>query len=257
MKRILITILFFYTNLLTIPFIITTLPQRIMRLSRNIPTTSRNISTTFGNKHFIRGYHNTAPPSASSKSTTIPPLSKPVDTGEQVCGAFFTPGDNLRSRLISFIDRERKRIRIAMYLFTDSKIATAVCKAYEERGVSVELITDISCMHNRYNKVELLCKNISVFVYYPKSKNKNANRAAGSMHHKFLVFDENEYDGSFVWIGSANITNVALSENDEKYNEEGVIVTDDKNIVRKFSQQFERIKGRCKRYRSPFDGPAE
>ncbi len=268
MKRILITILFFYTNLLTIPFIITTLPQRIMRLSRNIPTTSRNIPPTsrnipttsrnippgFGRTHFIiRGHHHTAPPFARSKNKTAPPLLKPVDTGEQVCGAFFTPGDDLQSRLISLIDHEQEGIQIAMYLFTDPKIATALCKAYEERGVSVELITDISCIHNRYNKVENLCNKISVFVYHPKSSNPNANRAAGLMHNKFLVFKKNKEDKSFVWTGSANFTRVALTRN----NEENVVVIDDKNIVRKFSQQFERIKKKCKRYRSPFDEPAE
>ena len=257
MKRILITILFFYTNLLTIPFIITTLPQRIMRLSRNIPTTSRNIPPGFGRTHFIiRGHHHTAPPCARSKNKTAPPLLKPVDNDNQVCGAFFTPGDDLRSRLISFIDHEQERIQIAMYLFTDPKIAAALDKAHE-RGINVELITDISCMHNRYNKVEYLCNKISVFVHYPESKNKNANRAAGLMHHKFFVFKKNKENKSFVCTGSANLTTIALAQNNEKYNEENVVVIDDEKIVRKFSQQFERIKDRCKRYRSPFDGPAK
>ena len=220
-----------------------------MRVSRYIPP-------TFGRTHFIRGYHSTAQLFAS-KSTTVPPLSKQADDNDnQVCGAFFTPGDDLRSRLISFIDYEQERIQIAMYLFTDPAIATALYKAHKE-GVKVELITDISCIHNRYNKVENLCGNISIFVYYPTSRNKNANRAAGLMHHKFLLFSKNKEDKAFVWIGSANLTKVALAQNNEKHNEEGVVVTSDDKIVQKFFRQFELIKRRCKKYRSPFDKPAE
>lgn len=253
MKRILITILLFYTSLSSIPFIITTLPRRIMRISRNIPK-------TFGRTHFIRGCHHTGQLFAGSKNKTVPPLSNLVDNDNQVCGAFFTPGDDLQSRLISLIDGEQECIQIAMYLFTDPAIATALCKAHQ-RGVSVELITDISCINSRYNKVENLCKKISVFVYYPRSKNKNANRAPGLMHNKFLVFNKNKEDKSFVWTGSANLTKVALAQNNKgnltRNNEENVVVIDDKKVIQRFSQQFERIKDRCKKYRSPFDEPAE
>ncbi len=68
--------------------------------------------------------------------------------GEQVfapipamCQVYFSPKDDLASRLVALIDEERESIKSAIYCLTHSGIMNALMRAHK-RGVDVDLIID-------------------------------------------------------------------------------------------------------------------
>ena len=138
------------------------------------------------------------------------------------------------------INDEQKRIRAAVFLFTDLEIAQALVEA-KKRGVAVEVITDTSCIRERHNKIGKLCDCGCVLYVYNPSYNK---KDSGSlMHHKFMVFEKNKQNKSLVWTGSFNFTKAASQSN-----QENAIVIDDKESVQKFVKQFDLLKDRAYRY---------
>ena len=202
-----------------------------------------NKSATFGKTHFIIGYQQDDQRDATSltPSSIIKDNKSPGLPG-QICDVFFSPNDNINRELLSLIDQEQKQIRVAVFNFTDRNIAQALIRA-QERGVAVEVITDINCIYDRYNKIDQLHdNNISVLIFDPKQK-----KAGGIMHHKFALFSNNRTGNALVWTGSCNFTRSGSQVNQEN----GLLLNDEK-IVNKFLQQFERIKKQSHCYKPLF-----
>ncbi len=138
------------------------------------------------------------------------------------------------------INQEQRSIKIAIFSFTENKIAQALLEA-QKRGVRVELIADNGCLRDRYNKLVLLCDHgLDIFVYNP-SYTKGA--IGSCMHHKFALFGKNIFNKSIIWTGSFNFTKAA-----SQHNQENVIVLDDKPVIDKFTAQFKQLKTRSHRY---------
>ena len=216
---------------------ITTLPQHNISLTFN--------KSAFGKTHFIVGYQQDQDGSTSWAHTATTKKDNRLRAleGQEMCDVFFSPDDDINIKLLSLIDQEQKHIRIAVFNFTDRNITQALIRA-QKRGITVEVITDINCVYDRYNKIDQLYNNdISVLVYNAKQ----SKTGSGIMHHKFALFSNNTTGKALVWTGSCNFTRSGCHAN-----QENVVLLGDTKIVNKFLYQFERIKKQTHRYKPLF-----
>jgi len=216
---------------------ITVLPQCYRRLVFNKPI-------NFGKTHFIIGYPQDEQRKVSSLVSPAP-IKKVDNSAVQSVSeeVLFAPDDNIKAKLLSLIDQEQEHIRIAVFNFTDRNIAQALIRA-QERGITVEVITDINCIYNRYNKIDQLYdNNISVLIF-----NSRQNKVGGIMHHKFALFSNNRAGNPLLWTGSCNFTRSGC-----QVNQENALLLEDEKIINKFLQQFERIKKQTRNYKPLFN----
>ncbi|MCS7234297.1 MAG: phospholipase D family protein [Synergistetes bacterium] len=134
---------------------------------------------------------------------------------------YFSPKGGCEKRIIELIDMAQESIDLAMYTFTNSKIAWALVKAYE-RGVKIRILLDGQEAQNKYSK-GLFLKKRGIFVVY--------DRMPGLMHNKFCVIDNKiVITGSYNWTATA-----------EEKNEENLIVIYDLNIANAYKKRFEYL----------------
>jgi phosphatidylserine/phosphatidylglycerophosphate/cardiolipin synthase-like enzyme len=153
---------------------------------------------------------------------------------------FFTPDDKVQEVLVHLIEQEKKSIKIAVFVFTDSMIAKALLAAHE-RGVRIELVVDATGLRDRFNKIKMLQEHgIPVFVYNTIT---DAD-LSGYMHNKFVLFAHNILQRPLIWTGSCNFTRSAHEKN-----QENVVLLDEAWLVNKYVHQFERLKKRSIAYR--------
>jgi mitochondrial cardiolipin hydrolase len=151
--------------------------------------------------------------------------------------AFFSPDDDLEALLIQLINVEKLSIKAAVFSFTNGDIAQALINAHR-RGIEIEIVTDISCVRDKFNKIELLKKSgIKIFVYNPR----NSSIFNNIMHNKFVLFGKNIGGKSLLWTGSFNFTKSA-----KMYNQENIIVVDEIHLIERYRKQFAILKQRLK-----------
>jgi phosphatidylserine/phosphatidylglycerophosphate/cardiolipin synthase-like enzyme len=139
-----------------------------------------------------------------------------VRAKEQVC---FSPEYETccQSNIINLIQSSKKTIQIAMYSFTDMKIAQELVKA-NARGVYVHIVTDKIQAKNKFSVISFLQK-AGIPIKYNTFKIE---------HNKFAVFD-----AQHVITGSYNWTTAAL-----KFNSENCLILDSSNIVNAYAKRF-------------------
>jgi mitochondrial cardiolipin hydrolase len=158
----------------------------------------------------------------------------------------FSPDDDIYKVLLSLIEQEKESIKMAIFTFTDVKIAQAL-QAACQRGVTVEVITDRACIADRYAKIDMVHHNGGqVYVYNPNHSNK---KNMGIMHHKFILFEKNYTNTTLVWTGSYNFTKSA-----NLYNQENIVIMNRSGAAKKFADQFEVLRSRSLNYK-PFLTP--
>ena len=213
------------------------------------------LGSNFGKTHFILGYDGQELPAIIKP----PIIQTPVTDTEQppfnlmhdnkINAVFFSPDDNVHTILEYLIGQEKKQICMAMFTFTDKKIAQALISA-QQRGVRVEVITDTSSVYGKYNKLSLLHDGkITLYLYNPE---RAKTALQGLMHNKFFLFKDNVLGKSLVWTGSFNVT-VAAS----KANRENVLVSEEKLYIDKFTQEFNQLKKLCDRYQKPISATSD
>lgn len=157
-----------------------------------------------------------------------------------VSEVFFAPDDKPGDKLIKRIDAAKNEIKAAVYMLTDSRIVKALINA-NNRGVSVQVITDKISSVGEFGKVSMLAENgVPVWIFEAPNtgpKNKKFYNADSIMHNKFAVIDNFLWTGSFNWTRSAN-----------NKNQENVILTNDTGIVESYKNHFEVLKTRCIAY---------
>lgn len=208
-----------------------TLPNKL----NNRTITISKAPETFGKTHFIVG--------AAKVKVKQPPASKKMSTDNSPddIQVLFSPDHNVRERLLSFIANEQKSIKIAAFSFTDPEITDALCAA-RKKGVTVGVITDPNSLQDRGGKIGILCESgIEVRVY---NANYAKNTAPSYMHHKFVIFQENENDLPVLWTGSLNLTKSACNKN-----QENVTIIRDAKTIADFIAQYEILLERSKSYR--------
>lgn len=187
----------------------------------------------FGKTHFIVGTQPSAFLPTRTASTRVKKTIQPS------CNrSFFAPDNNLEKLLCSYIDAEKEAIDIAIYSFTHKKIAQALVSACK-KGVKIRIVTDSSGVPDRRSKITYLHQqNIPIYVYEKPLVVQALNNI---MHHKFALFKNNNND-SLLWTGSFNFTHSAVINN-----QENVIVSNDNNLIKDYTDQFNRLLERCKR----------
>ncbi len=136
------------------------------------------------------------------------------------CTVCFTPGGDCRSLILERINSAKRSIDLAIYTITNRELANALLSAHK-RGVKVRIISDNSTAQSRDSKAQFLYDS-GVGVRYD---------GFGLMHHKFAVFDGTSFlTGSYNWSNSA-----------ESRNNENIIIIDDTELARIFSEEFERM----------------
>lgn len=151
--------------------------------------------------------------------------------------ALFSPDDDIQKLLLALIGHEKKSIKVAIFSFTDAKIAQALVDA-TQRKVAVEVITDDSCISDRFTKITTLQDHgIQVHIY----ASDNKSLFADIMHNKFILFDQNIGNRPLLWTGSFNFTQSAC-----KRNQENVVILDDASLIERYNKQFALLKDRIK-----------
>ncbi len=135
--------------------------------------------------------------------------------------AWFSPGDACRQAICRSLDGCRARVDICVFTITDDRVTDAILAAHR-RGVAVRVITDDDKAHDAGSDVHRLA-DAGVPVAVDESDKH--------MHHKFAVFD-----GAAVLTGSYNWTRSAAHAN-----EENVVLSGDRRIVRAFVAEFEKL----------------
>lgn len=201
----------------------------------------------FGKTHFIIGYTHTTDQQSVKKNDENQSQESDGSAKElikqngEIRQVFFSPDDKVRAVLLDLINNEQEAIEIAIFAFTDSKIAQALIDALK-RKVRVEVIADPGCLKDPYSKISFLCDaGIAIYVYSSQNSNR---RFSSIMHHKFALFKKNIEGRSILWTGSFNFTRAA-----HKANQENVLVLDDQKIIDRFGKQFQRVKTRSYRYK--------
>lgn len=135
--------------------------------------------------------------------------------------AYFSPGEACLQAISSELSRARGRADICVFTITDDRIAHAILAAHE-RGVSVRIITDNDKQYDGGSDVARL-RRAGIALKVDESEHH--------MHHKFAVLDgATLLNGSYNWTRSASA-----------FNEENLIVTGERELVRIFSQHFEKM----------------
>jgi len=133
---------------------------------------------------------------------------------------YFCPEDECSKRVIEKIQAANESITFYTFSFTDKEVAEALIKKHQE-GKKVQGMIE-ETQKSQYDQYEEL-KSGGVEVMWYEKKYK--------LHDKVFVIDE-----SIVITGSYNPT-----ENADKRNDENILIVEDKNIAKKYSERFKDL----------------
>jgi len=134
---------------------------------------------------------------------------------------YFSPNKGAAKAIIGFINRCEHSLDIAVYAITHDEISQAIIDAHK-KGVKVRVITDNLQASNVYSDDELLQE-----AGIPILK----TRKAGSMHHKFVIGDNNAIGtGSFNWTLNA-----------DRRNNENFVIIRLKYVIKSYQKQFDLL----------------
>ncbi len=135
--------------------------------------------------------------------------------------AYFSPGDQCRDEIVQRLGSAAASVDICVYTISDDIIAEAISKCHK-RKVKVRIITDDEKINDRGSDIwELAAYGIATKI----------DNSPSYMHHKFAIFDND-----VVLTGSYNWTRGAA-----EYNQENLLVTDDKRAVAAYKNEFEKL----------------
>lgn len=141
----------------------------------------------------------------------------------------FSPDDKIRQTIIALIQSEQKKICVAAYVLTDGEIADALLEA-KKRGVSIEIVVDAGALYQtRSAALKKLRKTLPLYLYHSCDD--------GIMHNKFMIFERNAKNHSFVLIGSYNFTYSAQNKN-----KENVLIISHPDIIKAYVAEFDKLK---------------
>lgn len=149
---------------------------------------------------------------------TVVPAGVASSTHTEV---FFSPGNECLDAIRQLIERAVHRLDICVFTISDDRIAEALLAAHR-RGVAIRLLTDND---------KLTDKGSDIMQLHAAGLPIRLDRTANHMHHKFAVADNRRVlTGSYNWTRSAAL-----------YNLENLLITDDRTVVARYSEEFERL----------------
>lgn len=135
--------------------------------------------------------------------------------------AAFSPADGIEKLLLEELSKAKKEVRIMAFSFTSQKIADELIRL-KEKGVSVRCLFDRGQAAGKFSRDEYLEERGIRICRAP-------NRS-GKMHHKVILIDDET-----VITGSYN-----FSKNAETSNDENILILKNRDLARKFRQEFRR-----------------
>ena len=150
--------------------------------------------------------------------------------GDEAVRAYFSPSGKCEETIIEEIEKAKTYIHIAMFHFTNGRIARALVKV-SRQGTKTKVIMDEMRASDIYSKSRFLkSKGVNVkLMKGPYRENKGSK--TGLMHNKFAVID-----GKRVITGSYNWTNSA-----EKWNYENLLIISSRQVAEFFEREFTRL----------------
>jgi phosphatidylserine/phosphatidylglycerophosphate/cardiolipin synthase-like enzyme len=115
-----------------------------------------------------------------------------------------------RQHLMALLAGARRRVYVAMFLFTDPELAGAVA-ACAARGVEVRVVIDATQRTNFERRTDRHA--VTVKRHLAALKTTGALRTSGTaqqLHHKFAIIDDAVVTGSANWSRAAFDTNVEV-----------------------------------------------
>lgn len=137
----------------------------------------------------------------------------------------FTPGEDVDRVIAARIDRARRTVHVAAYLFTSRRIALALSRA-AKRGVTVDLVADASQFQaGGLPRVrELDRAGVRIWL----------RDGLAAFHHKVVIVDARSPAATVV-TGSFNFTQAAQDRNAEN-----IVVIESREVAARFLADFER-----------------
>lgn len=136
--------------------------------------------------------------------------------------AMFFPNEQNVERLIQYMNKATKSIKICVFTMTNDKLSNGVNAAWQ-RGLSVRIISDDECMSQKGSDVHWLSeRGVPVRV---------DDRPDAHMHNKFMVIDDTHViTGSFNWTVTAG-----------NANQENLLVVDNAYYIERYNNEFEKL----------------
>ena len=135
--------------------------------------------------------------------------------------SLFSPDDDCSGRIQSHCKAARTSIDICVFTITDNRITEQILSAHR-RGVQIRIISDNDKADDLGSDIDHL-DQAGVAV--------RRDQTEYHMHHKFAIFDNRILlNGSYNWTVSAS-----------RDNEENLVITDDRQLIRQFKSEFERL----------------
>jgi len=139
---------------------------------------------------------------------------------------YFSPGSEPVKKIRSLIKHAKRSIEVCVFTISDDNITQSLLDAHQ-RGISIRIVSD-------NDKADDLGSDI--YRMNKKGIPIKVDRSANHMHHKFAIVDNKHLiSGSFNWTRSAT-----------HHNQENIIVSNDKDLIAQFSEQFELLWGKYK-----------
>lgn len=140
---------------------------------------------------------------------------------EQEIGAWFSPGPEPLSAIITQMRRARRSVDVCVFTITDDRISDGLI-GLANRGVRVRVISDDEKAGDLGSDLKRL-QGSGIEVAFDRSE--------AHMHHKFAVFDDARLlTGSFNWTRAASGSN-----------HENVLVTSEPALVAAYRAEFEKL----------------
>lgn len=134
---------------------------------------------------------------------------------------YFSPDDDCASVIIRQLESAVSRIRICVFTISDNRVRDSILQRAGD-GIRVQIITDNDKVYDYGSDIQEIA-NAGIEV--------RVDRTEHHMHHKFAVFDElRVMTGSYNWTRSA-----------DAYNQENILVTQEKGVVDAYLKEFRRL----------------
>lgn len=144
-----------------------------------------------------------------------------IDSYDQDSAVYFSPGDYCQRVIIEEMKQVLSSVDICVYTISDNYITDEIQRC-RDRNISIRIITDDEKIDDSGSDIKALARaGIDVHV----------DNSPHYMHHKFAIFDNARVlTGSYNWTRSA-----------AEHNQENILVTDNKQVVSTYKDEFDRL----------------
>ncbi|MDY7032923.1 MAG: phospholipase D family protein [Thermodesulfobacteriota bacterium] len=150
--------------------------------------------------------------------------------GKETIEVYFSPQGRCEKAIIQEIENAKDSIHIAMFHFTNGRIARALTKA-SKKGIDVKVILDKEKASGSYSKSKFLLNKGLHIQFREGIQRRGRDNKIGLMHNKFVIID-----GKIVITGSYNWTASA-----ELWNYENLLIIWSAKIAKLFEMEFMRL----------------